>query len=222
MSRTPNKLLVEGHDDLFSVVGLMRQYVNWPKDKDDAPVFIQVGYGADNILKKEFISTSIKESNTKTLGVMLDADLDANSRFTSFRNLCLDYFPAMPKQLPANGLILDNADGKRIGLWIMPDNISKGAIELFLKFLVPDTGVPSWQHAIKSVAEAKGKGATYRDCHVDKANLYSWLAWQDEPGQNPGHALTRKVLDAKAPSAAPFVKWFLELYSLQPSINLQS
>ncbi|MGA2869741.1 MAG: DUF3226 domain-containing protein, partial [Verrucomicrobiota bacterium] len=95
-------------------------------------------------------------------------------------------------------------------------------IEVFLKYLVPETAKNQWQHAVNSTAEARKLGCNYKDCHIDKANLYSWLAWQDEPGQYPGHALTRKVLDAKAPSAAPFVKWFLQLYSLQPSINLQS
>jgi hypothetical protein len=138
----------------------------------------------------------------------------------SFRNLCLGFFPAMPKLLPESGLIVDNSDGKRLGLWIMPDNVSKGAIEIFLKFLVPDTEKDRWQHAVKSTSEAKNLGCKYKDCHTDKANLYSWLAWQDEPGQSPGNALTKKILDPKSPSAMPFVKWFMGLYSLQPSNEL--
>jgi hypothetical protein len=57
---------------------------------------------------------------------------------------------------------------------------------------------------------------------MDKANLYTWLAWQDEPGQTPGHALTRKILDPSSPSALSFVKWFMALYSLQPSNKILS
>lgn len=221
MSENPNKLLVEGYDDLFSVKGLMQHHINWPDNIDEAPVYIKVGLGVTNILQKDYISALIKESNTKTLGVMLDADLDADNRFTSFRDLCIDHFPNIPKQLPESGLIIEREDGKRIGLWLMPDNVSKGAIEVFLQYLVPDDAKKGWQYAVHSTTEAKKLGCNYRDCHIDKANLYSWLAWQDEPGQYPGHALTRKVLDAKAPSAVPFVKWFLKLYSLQPSINLK-
>jgi hypothetical protein len=220
----PNRLLVEGQDDLFSIVGLMRHYVNWPKGKvknEDHPVLIRAVGGVEEILEPNYIPALIKDPTIKTLGVMFDADNDPISRYSSFKNLCIPYFQKMPKQLSAGGLIEQNEEGKRIGLWIMPDNVSKGAIELFIKELVPNTGIPSWQHAITSVIEARNKGATCRDCHVDKANLYSWLAWQDEPGQYPGHALTKKILDPKAPSAALFVKWFLELYSLQPSINLQ-
>ena len=213
MTQNSNKLLVEGHDDLFSVAGLMRHFVKWPDNKDEFPVWIEVGYGATNILQKHYIPAMLKEANTKVLGVMLDADLDVKGRFESFRNLCVDFFPKIPKQLPESGLIVNNDDGKRVGLWIMPDNVSKGAIEMFLKYLVPDTSDSEWQHAVKSTNEAKKLGCKYKDCHVDKANLYSWLAWQDEPGQSPGKALTRKILDPNAPSAKPFVKWFMDLAS---------
>ena len=200
----------------------MRHYVNWPTKKEDYPVHIEVGFGASNILEKDYISTLIKDSNIKSLGVMLDADIDAGSRYASFRNICIGIFPGMPKLLPESGLIIENWDGKRIGLWVMPENVSKGAIEIFLKFLVPDIAKNEWQHAVKSTTEARILGCKYKDCHVHKANLYSWLAWQDEPGQSPGNALTRKILDPKSPSAKPFVKWFMELYSLQPSNTLLS
>jgi hypothetical protein len=49
---------------------------------------------------------------------------------------------------------------------------------------------------------------------LPKAFLYTWLAWQDEPGQHPGAALTRKILDPHAASAVPFVNWFRQLYVL--------
>ncbi len=220
MNQNPNKLLVEGYDDLFSVIGLMRHHINWPANKDSAPIWIDVGNGATQILQKEYLSTSIKDPSTKVLGVMLDADLDAGSRYDSFRNLCLEFFPDIPKLMPGGGLIITNSDGKRLGLWIMPDNASQGAMEMFLKFLVPDKEQNAWRHAVRSTAEAKNFGCKYKDCHLDKANLYSWLAWQDEPGQSPGKALTRKILDPKSPSAAPFVKWIMDLYSLQHSSEL--
>jgi hypothetical protein len=222
VSQKQNKLIVEGHDDLFSVAGLMRHYVNWPDNKEEVPVWIEVANGASSILQKDYISTLVKNSTTKVLGVMLDADLDAGARYDSFKNLCVGLFPKIPKQLPAEGLIVDNDDGKRIGLWVMPDNASKGAIEVFLKYLVPDASDKEWQHAVKATSEAKKLGCKYKDCHLDKANLYSWLAWQDEPGQSPGNALTKKILDPRASTAKPFVKWFMDLYSLQPSNTLLS
>jgi hypothetical protein len=60
----------------------MRHYINWPTNsKDDYPVWIEVGFGASKILDRVYLSTSIKDPSTKVLGVMLDADLDATSRY---------------------------------------------------------------------------------------------------------------------------------------------
>ncbi len=204
------RLVVEGENsDSQTITRLMCHY--WP----DIPVLIESGGGVSEILEKDFISTQIKKSSDEILGFLFDADTDSNARFTSFRYLCMDYFPNIPEHLPANGLVAVNAKGKRLGLWIMPDNRSSGNIEVFLKYLVPDKQLPLWQHAVKSVTEAKSHGADYRDCHVDKANLYTWLAWLDKPGQSPGWALAKKILDPYAESALPFVKWFMELYQLE-------
>jgi hypothetical protein len=96
----------------------------------------------------------------------------------------------------------------------MPDNTSQGDLETFLRYLVPDRQEPLWKQACDSVIAAVSSGANCRDSHIAKANLYTWLAWQDPPGQSPGFALTRKILDPQSQYAGPFVKWFRELYRL--------
>jgi hypothetical protein len=145
---------------------------------------------------------------------MLDADTKPRGRYDSVRNLCLSVFPDLPADLPNTGLIIDNDEGQRFGVWIMPDNSSEGSLETFLKYLVRDEAKPVWEHGVQSVTKAKEMGAACRDCHDEKANLYTWLAWQDPPGQYPGRALTKRVLDPNSPSAASFVTWFRELYQL--------
>jgi hypothetical protein len=214
-SSNPNQLIVEGWDDLFSVVGLMSAHVAWPVGKTSAPVFIQMGNGAEEILKEGFLSTFLKSGAVKTLGVMLDADTKPRGRYESIRSFCLPFFPSMPAALPKDGLVIDNAaEGKRMGVWIMPDNSSDGSLETFLKFLVPNRLEPIWAHAVESAKVAKRIGCECRDGHMEKANLYTWLAWQDPPGQKPGESLTKKVLDPHAVSAATFVAWFKRLYAL--------
>jgi hypothetical protein len=96
----------------------------------------------------------------------------------------------------------------------MPDNESEGCTEVFLRHLVPAQAETSWQHAVQSVIGARELGAPCRECHLPKAHLYTWLAWQDPPGQSPGIALTKKILDPTAPSAARFVTWFRLLYGI--------
>ena len=210
----PNLLIVEGHDDKYSVVGLMEHHVAWPDGVNNAPVYIDVGFSAEQILKSSYLSAQLKTPNLKAVGIMLDADTKSRSRYQSLRGSCLTMFPALPEEMPKDGLIIDNGDGIRLGIWIMPDNLSGGDFETFLRYLVPEQSEPIWTHGVASVATARHLGSPYRDCHAPKASLYTWLAWQDPPGQSPGLALTKKILDPHSPQAMGFVKWFKELYGL--------
>ncbi len=54
---------------------------------------------------------------------------------------------------------------------MMPDNQSREMLETFLAYLVPDNNL--WQYTQNKVIEAKKQGATYRDYHLDKANIWS-------------------------------------------------
>ncbi len=96
----------------------------------------------------------------------------------------------------------------------MPDNVSPGTLETFLHTLVPPESASLWAHARRAVASAKKRGALCREVHLPKAELYTWLSWADPPGQSPGLALTKRVLDPHLPSAQPFVAWFKRLYNL--------
>jgi hypothetical protein len=211
----PNHLLVEGHEDLQSVAALMGEYTPWPQEKYKAPVWIEWCNGHTEILKDGFLSVHIKSAQIKTLGVVLDADSkSAKGRYSRVVSLCKDFFD-FPATTPGEGVIVEKSS-KRFGLWIMPDNDSSGDIETFLKYLVPAASKQAWDYAVDCVAKARRDGCPCQETHVAKANLYTWLAWQDPPSQSPGRALTQKILDPKLPYAAPFVKWFMELYKLPP------
>jgi hypothetical protein len=207
-------MVVEGHEDKFAVIQLMKHHIDWPHEKSRYPVMIELGGSDTEILAKGFLTTKIKSSEVDILGVVLDADEDRDQRWNRLRTLCVDLFPTMPAALPPTGLIVDNDDGKRLGAWIMPDNVSRGMLETFLRFLVPDSGAPILIHAKDCLATAKDKGAPFRECHKDKALIHTWLAWQDPPGEPLGRALTKKILDPYAESAKPFVNWFTSLYRI--------
>jgi len=193
----------------------MSAHVDWPRGKKDAPVYINMGNGASEILKDGYLTAFIKGSAIKTLGVMLDADDKPRGRYERVHTLCHQLFPRLPSDLPLAGLIVENATNqKRFGLWIMPDNVSEGTLETFLRYLVPNASEPVWKHAVESMNAAKRIGCPCRDAHFVKAHLYTWLAWQDPPGQSPGQSLTKKILDPQSPNATPFVNWFRQLYRL--------
>nr|WP_276978510.1 DUF3226 domain-containing protein [Ferrimicrobium acidiphilum] len=201
---------MEGTDDMYAVINLMKGHVPWPDN--DRPVTVKVLGGSSNILNPSNISTHIKESGLKTLGIMLDADTDCFARWQSVHGACLPHFPNMPALLPRDGLVIDY-NGKRLGVWIMPDNNSNGMLETFLPMLIPSTDTV-WGHAQASVTEAKNLGAPFGALDVDKANIHTWLAWQKSPGRPFGTALTEKILDPGAPDAHLFVQWFCRLYDI--------
>jgi len=192
----------------------MKAHVPWPQLPYDAPVRIEVGKSADEILDRDYLNLLLKSSDIDCLGIMLDADTKPRSRYQRIRNECLAYFPSLPDDISTNGVVAEDGEGKRFGVWVMPDNTSDGGLETFLRRMVPSEAEPLWRHAGESFESAKGIGAACRECHYAKAQLYTWLAWQDPPGQHPGIALTKKMLDPLAVSATPFVNWFKTLYRM--------
>ncbi len=214
MARRPKQLLVEGPEDLYAVVGLMKHHVSWPDDLSARPVHIEPMGGINKILDRTYLGTKFKESGLDVLGVMIDADDSPLSRWRSFRQICGDEFPSLPNDLPPDGLIANGRSGLRLGFWLMPDCRSSGMIETFLRHMVPLSEANLWAHAVSSFDGARTLGASCRQAHHDKAHIHTWLAWQDPPGERAGGAITRKILDPEAPTALPFVAWFKNLFML--------
>lgn len=214
-THSPKRLVVEGNDDKQSVLSLARSRLQWSQSVEDSPVFIDIGGSAEEILKPAYLTALLKTRELRIIGIMLDADDKPEGRYERIRNVCSEFFPALPKKMPDSGLIIDNAEQKRFGAWIMPDNSCKGDLEIFLRYLVPESSERVWEYAVECVKNAQAKGAPYHDSYISKANLYTWLAWQNPPGQSPGVALTKKILDPTSENATPFVNWFRELYELQ-------
>jgi len=113
-----------------------------------------------------------------------------------------------------DGLICANASGNRLGVWIMPDNHSRGMLETFLGFIVHNPQNALWTYATTTADGAHQQGASFRDVHRDKAHIHTWLAWQDPPGRTLGSALRDRCLDPNSPVCAGFVAWFKRLFEL--------
>ncbi|WP_375493755.1 DUF3226 domain-containing protein [uncultured Nostoc sp.] len=44
--------------------------------------------------------------------------------------------------------------------------------------------------------------------------MYTWLAWQEEPGRQLHQAIKYGILNPEHPKAQTFVTWFKTLYEL--------
>ncbi|MCZ8064924.1 MAG: DUF3226 domain-containing protein [Microcystis sp.] len=206
------KLLVEGAEELRVIPQLMEANgVTW--NRGEEPLNIINCDGVENLLKPKYISAQLKTPNGLThLGIVIDADEEPDNRWKSLYNACLPNIPNLPQNLPAAGLIITLESGLKFGVWMMPDNQSRGMLETFLAYLVPDNNL--WQYTQNKVIEAKQQGATYRDYHLDKANIHTYLAWQDPPGKQLHDAVKQRILNQSYPQSANFLRWLQELYEI--------
>lgn len=209
------RLLVEGKDEQRVIPELVEHNgISWGETRDTAIVDIEEFNGIDNLLKPGVIEVELKASGIQRLGIMVDADADLGKRWDAIRCRCEQAFPSLPTLFPSSGLIAENAAGLRLGVWIMPDNMSRGMLETFLSYLIPSEQDPVYVAAQESVEKARSIGAPCSPAHLSKANIHTWLAWQDPPGRQLHQAVMEKILSPNSKHAKPFVDWFRELYGL--------
>ncbi len=212
----PKKLLVEGDDDKRVIPELMDKYVVWGEKKSEAVVLIESFDGVEQLLKAGVIEAELNISNLEALGIIIDADDQRDKRWTTVSRQCRDVIPDFPEELPVEGLIHVAPSGLRVGVWIMPDNQSTGMLETFLSEMIPSDQDPLWIYAQQARVEAKNHGALYKDAHCHKANIHTFLAWANPPGQQLHSAILQKSLDTMTPLGRRFARWFVELFDLSP------
>ncbi len=208
----PNILLVEGDQDTRIIPYFMEANgVSWD---EPPPVYIDSCDGFENIVAEGVLKTEFKATGLKAIGIIADANSNVEKRWQSLRDRCKTGFPNLPNDLPHTGLVCENVEEIRLGIWIMPDNQNHGMMETFLANLAQENNNPLWNHAVAACTEAKKHNAPYTDAHTVKANLHTWLAWQKNPGLQLHTAVVAETLDPKSPYAANFVKWFRELFEV--------
>ena len=203
-SQAPHQLLVEGDHDMYVVKGLLERHgLQEP--------FIDGKKGIDDLLRVQ-LPLRIKNPVYTKIGVILDADTDVEKRWDEVKKSVGVTFDIGSQPEPG-GLILLNSKNQKLGIWLMPDNSLAGALEGFVRKLVPSQD-PTWGHAETSVATAQGLGARFDEKDRLKATLHTWLAWRKEPGVPYGRAISSKYLEHDTPEALQFIGWFCRLYDI--------
>ncbi len=210
MDNITQTLLVEGNDDLHLIYNICAVF-------NIAETFkIEDCKGIANLLKG--LPVRLKGSGEiKTIGIVMDADIDIQSRWMQIRQILMksNLYGDIPVNCPRRGAIIqpNNVDDIKIGVWIMPDNNNNGMIEDFAAFLIPDgDSLLSEVDTVLANIEAKGLNK-YKSIHHSKARIHTWLAWQEVPGTPMGSAVTRKYLSTTPPVCQKFVDWLNALYN---------
>ena len=205
-------LLVEGKQDVRVIPELIEANgVDWGTRKNPS-VYIRDYDGYQKLVDPDVIATELQASGLSALGIMIDADDNPLRRWQSIRSASLKSIPDLPSALPAGGLIHTTSSGIKFGIWMMPDNKMRGMLETFLTYMIPTENEELWQFAQEVVQAAKTKGIVCTDSHIDKANIYTWLAWQNPPGRQLHQAIMERILNPNHPNAQGFVTWFKTLY----------
>ena len=206
--KSAHRLLVEGKDDLHTVIHLLRRR---DLDYDNPPVGLPYIHATDGY-PQLLGALSVAAKSYKRLGVVIDADLDPKARWTEVRHRFKTVGIELSEVSSAGGTVVTGiADEWRVGVWLMPDNSQAGTLETFLSRLVP-LGDTCWPHAEASAKEAKRLGAKYPGKYFSKAHIHTWLSWQEEPGQPFGTAITSACFRTDSPDALAFVAWFRRLF----------
>jgi len=212
------KLLVEGSDDANVCYHLLTSHHIAVKERDtkkarDNGIEIVDTKGIENLLG--ILPQQIRVPDSlASLGIIVDADEDIVGRWQSLRDILLKAgYSTTPIDPDLEGTIIYESDQPTIGIWIMPNNELPGMLEHFCHFLVPHDDC-LWDHAEQIVEQVMEVDCRFPQPHVVKAQMHSWLAWQNEPGKPLGQAITKKFLDAQAPHAQQFMLWIRRLFGL--------
>ncbi|MDR2116756.1 MAG: hypothetical protein LBP87_10305 [Planctomycetaceae bacterium] len=193
------KLLVEGKDDQHVLWALCQQFgVKESFDVIDCE-------GIENLLEQ--IPQRLKQSGIETLGIIIDADTDINARWQSVKNSEALHKFEIPDQLPKEGLICNNAERIKFGVWMMPNNKTNGMLEDFIAYLVPekDQLFPIADNVLNDIENRNLQ--KYSQNYKAKARIHTWLAWQEEPGTPLGQSITKKYLSTDKATCLILINW---------------
>lgn len=201
-------LLVEGKDDehvIKHICGNRGQVL-----LDDV---IQHG-SVENLLESFPVRIKASEEGD-IIGIVLDADTDLAARWQSLHDRLIGAgYTDLPARPGSGGTVIDPPPETllpRVGIWIMPDNQTRGILEDFLRFLVP-AGSDLFGHVETSVASIPEGARRFGELARPKAIIHTWLAWQEEPGKPLGTAITARYLDPDVKQVDVLVDWLRHLF----------
>ncbi|MFM2345026.1 MAG: hypothetical protein RLZZ210_1638 [Pseudomonadota bacterium] len=228
------ELYVEGVNDKHAITQLMLKYnfnnIYYEKEKKPSNLIIkaidetgQTGGidGINNFLQE--LDTLIKASKKNSIGIIVDADLSSENRWNSIRDKLLKIgYSEIPKEIPQDGFISNphSEYNTIIGIWIMPNNNSKGKIEDFLQYLIPNKEHNKlFAFAQKTINELMpqteliNENNRFKDIDESKALIHTWLAWQDPPAKPFGTAINATIFNSQAPEAINLINWLKKLFN---------
>ncbi len=202
-----NYVLVEGRDDVEVVRHLLIYYNLEPY------ITVENKQGINNLL--EGLEVELMRRAETRLAVIVDADTDISHCWLSLRQRLIEAgYTTVPPQPDPDGTIIGQTNRPTVGIWLMPDNTLSGMIEDFISMLIPENDM-LWPIAQNVVQQVIVTDRRFPETQTAKANIHTWLAWQEEPGKPMGQAITKRYLKADALHAQKLIAWLRRLFDLE-------
>lgn len=216
-------LFVEGDDDLHVISALCQFYsvpklfkIKIPENRDIISIVQKTEKmgGINNVFRAVEFNLIEGSNAIECLGIVIDADTDLKAQWRKVKRILEKAgYEKLPNSPDENGTVIEQEFLPKFGVWIMPDNkIERGFLETFLTFLVPEND-KTWEQAKSCVDSLENKPFIKAEAdHTEKAEIHTFLAWQEEPGKPFGQAITAKYLQADKPQCSVFADWLKRLF----------
>jgi hypothetical protein len=169
--------------------------------------------GLDNLIRHS--GSLWNQTGFDTAFIICDADTDPVKRWEILQETLGE--AALPHDPARNGTMVEFGEGRRLGIWMMPDNEHRGEFEDFLQEIRSRTPPQPaiWSKACDAVASLQAEERLFDPKDALKAEVRTWLAWQEAPGEPPGVAVKKHCFDLKHPLAERFATWLLQVRNPQ-------
>ena len=203
----PRVLLVEGPDDKHVVIHLSE------RSELEQNFWIIEKEGKDKLV--DSIVLEARTPGRTVLGIVLDANDNPDARWQALTDRLNrlrqeDHFdlPELPSRPEPRGTIIEGR--LRIGIWLMPDNLSTGELEDFIGSMIPP-GDPVWPLSQAYIDGIPPDDRKFSPGKIQRAKVHAWLAAREAP-RPMGLAIKARDLHTNAANTTTFVEWLRKLF----------
>ncbi len=169
--------------------------------------------GIEKILDEIWLD--IFSPGLKAIGILVDANDNIDSRWQAVRDKLKQENVILPSLPSLDGTIIPATDERpRIGVWLMPDNQSRGELEDFVAKMIPRND-PVWPLSKRYIDGIPDADRKFAEKKILRAQVHAWLATRKSP-RPMGSAIRAQDLDVTGPLCTAFETWLRKLFELPP------
>ncbi len=220
------KLIVEGDNDIHLITRLCLQKgiknIQRYENESEYKLRFVTNAGGKEEAKKALKFVLDKEKDPQSnIGIVVDADSETDNpaidTWLSIKNILTNFgYTDLENEPNPTGTIIIQDDKPKVGIWIMPDNISEGYIEHFFQKLILQDD-EHWIEAstITETFVIEGRNR-FSEIALQKAKVHTWLSWQERPELPMGLALKdyNTLFDLEIELIQNFYNWFINTFDV--------